>query len=420
MPEVQPLRAMHYDLGKAGSLDRLIAPPYDVIDSEQRAELEARSPYNVVKVDLPVGGDDRYTRAADALEEWKRIGVVVQENEPSLWAMQQTYDAPDGATRTRSGFFCTVRITGYGTGLVRPHERTHPAPKADRLALMRATRANLSPIFALYPDERGSVWSALASSTEDGPWGDVEDDDGTRNRLWRCNDASVIAEIQRELAEATLLIADGHHRYETARVYADEIGGEGPHRYVLMCLVSMSDPGLTVLPTHRLVAGLDSARRERLEAAIAHDFRATEVAPAELSEALTGNSGPPVFGYIADGGKRALRLELSAPDLVERALASHSDVYRRLDAAVLEKVILEGTLGLDEDDIAHQRGIGYARDVDEALRLIRGDTYEVAFILRPTPVGQVAAVAECGETMPPKSTFFYPKLPSGLLFNPLS
>src|SRR5437867_979924 len=161
MADVQPLRTLRYNLGKAGTLDRLTAPPYDVIDAEKRAELASRSPFNVVHVDLPENGENRYQQAGALLDEWRRASVLLQEDEPALWPLTQTYRLPDGGERVRDGFFCRVRITDYGPGLIRPHERTHPAAKEDRLRLMRATRANLSPIFALYPDFAGEAWSAL-------------------------------------------------------------------------------------------------------------------------------------------------------------------------------------------------------------------------------------------------------------------
>jgi uncharacterized protein (DUF1015 family) len=414
MADVQSLRALHYDLGKAGPLDRLTAPPYDVIDAEQRAELAARSPYNVVGIDLPEG-EDPYANAARLLESWRNEGVVVRDVEPALWALTQDYRAPDGTSRVRSGFFCRVRISPYGAGLIRPHERTHPAAKEDRLKLMRATEANLSPIFAL-SDADG--WSALEPATGGTPWGEVTDDEGTTHRVWRVGDRDAIESVQRALADAELLIADGHHRYETARTYADEIGGEGDHRYVLMCLVSMSDPGLTIFPTHRLVAGIDDARRDRLERVLRDSFEASEVTPEQLAPEAGGNGRLPVYGFV-DGSGRSLRLELSSPDVAERALADHGETYRRLDTAVLEKLVLEDALGMTEDDISHQRGLAYARDVDEALSAVRSGRADAAFLLRPTPVEQVRAVAAEGETMPPKSTYFFPKLLSGLLFNPL-
>jgi uncharacterized protein (DUF1015 family) len=417
MADVEPLRALHYDVGKAGPLDRLTAPPYDVIDAEQRAELAAKSPYNVVEVDLPQG-EHPYERAAELFARWRSEGIVVRDPEPALWVQRQVYRTPDGAERVRSGFFCRVRISPYGPGLIRPHERTHPAAKRDRLELMRATKANLSPIFALYPDDAGRAWGALEPATASDPWDEVTDAEGTAHRLWRVGDADAIEAVRGALVDAELLIADGHHRYETARTYADEVGGEGEHRYVLMCLVSMSDPGLTIFPTHRLVKGIDAERRARLERVLSDAFDATQTEPERLLREPEGNSRLPVFGFF-DGAGRALRLELSSPDAAEVALAGHGHAYRRLDTAVLEKLVLEDALGMSEDDISHQRGLGYARNAAEALAAVTSGEYDAAFLLRPTPVEQVKAVAAEGETMPPKSTYFYPKLLSGLLFNPL-
>jgi uncharacterized protein (DUF1015 family) len=309
-------------------------------------------------------------------------------------------------------------VEDYGPGRIRPHERTHPGPKEDRLRLTRATRANLSPIFSLYPDSSGTARETLAQITAGEPFAEVTDDEGTRNALWRIADPDDIAALQGALADAELLIADGHHRYETARVYADEIGGEGEHRYVLMCLVSMSDPGLAIFPTHRLVGGLDQPRRKRLEEALQREFELTEAPPDRLVPD-SGNGDLPTFGLLERGDARSVRVRLASPEIADRALAGHSDSYRRLDTAVLEKLLLEDALGLSEDDISHQRGLGYARDLDQARELLNAGQYDVAFLVRPTPVEQVQAIAAAGETMPPKSTYFFPKLLSGLLFNPL-
>jgi uncharacterized protein (DUF1015 family) len=416
--EIQPLRALHYDLAAAGPLDRLVAPPYDVIDAAQRAELAARSPYNVVRIDLPEGDPDPYAHAAELLDEWRSQDIVVRDREPALWALTQSFTGPDGARRTRHGFFAKVRLTDYGPGRVRPHERTHPAAKEDRLRLMRATRANLSPIFSLYGDPAGAAWSVLEPATQQQPWGAVTDDEGTEHRLWRVSDDAVIAGVHEALAGVELLIADGHHRYETARTYAEEVGGEGEHRYVLMCLVSMSDPGLAIFPTHRLVGGIDAERWRRLDDALEREFQLTESSLDRVVPA--GNGDLPTFGLLDRGGERPMQARLASAEIADRALAGHSDSYRRLDTAVLEKLLLEDALGLTEDDISHQRGLAYARDLDQARALLSGGEYELAFLLRPTPVEQVQAIAAAGETMPPKSTYFYPKLPSGLLFNPLA
>src|ERR671929_612783 len=279
MAEVQPLRTLRYEPAAVGSLEAVIAPPYDVIDDAMRAELAARSPFNVVEIDLPQGenGGDPYLHAQTTMEAWQQQGVLVREREPAIWVLTQDYTGPDGNAYTRHGFFARVRVEDYGPGRIRPHERTQPGPKEDRLNLTRATRANLSPIFSLFPDPAGAAWEALEPTTREPPFGSATDADGTTTTLWRCADPAAIEAVQGALAQAELLIADGHHRYETARVYAEEVGGEGTHRYTLMFLCSMSDPGLTVLPTHRLLTAVDDGRREALRAALEESFEAEPV-----------------------------------------------------------------------------------------------------------------------------------------------
>src|ERR687892_94487 len=259
MAEVQPFRTLRYDPAVVGSLDDVIAPPYDVIDEEERARLAARSPYNVVKIDLPPS----YEQAAETMHQWRERGVLVREDEPAVWVLRQDYAAPDGAERTRTGFFVRVRVEEYGPGRIRPHERTHPGPKEDRLNLTRATRANLSPIFSLFPDP------------------------------------DTIERVAAILAEKELLIADGHHRYETARVYAEEVGGEGEHRYVLMFLCSMSDPGLLVFPTHRLLSGLkdDTPKQVAIRDVLRANFDLEELADPRELEPPPGD-GRVAFGYM--------------------------------------------------------------------------------------------------------------------------
>jgi uncharacterized protein (DUF1015 family) len=419
VPEVRPLNALHYDLGAVGSLEDVVAPPYDVIDAEQRAALVGRSPFNVVELDLPEapGNGDPYLHAAETLEAWTLQGILVADREPALWALAQEYTGPDGERRTRRGFLGRVRVTDYGPGQIRPHERTQPGPKEDRLRLTRATRHNLSPIFSLHP---GDAWSVLEPALGE-PWGEATDSDGTTNRVWRVANAAVHESIAWLLDDAELLIADGHHRYETARVYADEIGGEGAHRYTLMCLVSLDDPGLEVFGYHRLIGGLagDSAKQEALAAAIREHFELEEAAESELDPA--GVEGIGVFGYIDSHFRRAFRLRLKDPGALEAAMPDRSPAYRSLDAAILEELVLKRGLGLSAEDVEAKRGIGYAKSTAEALGAIADDgTYQAAFLLRPTPVEQVRAVAAEGETMPPKSTFFFPKVLTGIAFNPLS
>jgi uncharacterized protein (DUF1015 family) len=388
-----------------------------VIDAEQRAALMARSPYNVVAIDLPQGEPDPYATARELFESWQLQGALVRDREPAIWAHTQDYTGPDGTSRTRRGFFCRVRIEDYGAGRVRPHERTHPGPKEDRLRLTRATRANISPIFSLYSDPRQAAWQAIAPATKQAPWGEVTDSDATVHRMWRVAEPDAIAAVQQATRDAELLIADGHHRYETMHAYADEVGGEGEHRFILMCLVAMEDPGLTVFPTHRLVNKLDSAKQEALAEAMRRDFEISEVSAEELAPAP--GTGPLQLGYIDSHFKKPFRLSLKDQQIADAALSSHSTAYRHLDTGILEALVLKGALGLSDDDISHFNGLFYARDTAEALARVSSGEYDAAFIMRPTPVQQVRDVAAAGENMPPKSTYFFPKLLTGLLFNPL-
>jgi len=416
MADVQPLEALHYDQAKAGPLQQLVAPPYDVIDPEQRAELAARSPYNVVRVDLPEG-DDPYAEAARLFRQWQDDDAVIPD-EPAFWALVQNYTGPDGRTLTRRGIFARVRVTEYGPGKIRPHERTHPGPREDRLKLTRATKANLSPIFSLYDDPEQRAWAALEPHTSAAPFGEATDDDGTVNRLWRVADPDALAQVAAELEPAELLIADGHHRYETARVYADEIGGEGPHRYVLMCLVALQDEGLTVFPTHRLLTNVkESDMQVALGARLRELFDIEQIEQSELRP--PDGTGPLTMGYIDAHHRQAYRLTLKDQATADQALADFPEPYRHLDTAILEALVIKGPAGLTDDDIDHKHGLDYSRTDEEALEMVLDGRADCAFFLRSSPVQQVRDIAATGVNMPPKSTFFFPKVPTGLLFNPL-
>jgi len=418
MAEIQPLHALHYDSRTAGALENLVAPPYDVIDELMRRELVGKSPFNIVEVDLPTPqeGEDPYAHAEHLFEAWLQQGVLLKEREPSIWVMRQQFRAA-GQTLNRTGFFARVRIEDYGPGRIRPHERTHPGPKEDRLRLTRATRANLSPIFSLYDDPGDGTWSVLAPITESEPYATVVDADGIADRLWRTTDPDIISDLQAALADRELLIADGHHRYETARVYAQDIGGEGDHNYVLQFLCSMEDPGLVILPTHRLLTDLKTSdKHEGIANVLREHF---EIEKVELEDIEPPAGGLPAFGYIDAHFKQPFRLTVRDPKSLDQVMSDKPDAYRRLDTAVLEALILRGPAGLSEDDISHLNGLAYSNDIEDALEAVTDGRADAAFILRGTPIDQVRQVAAAGETMPPKSTFFYPKVPTGLLLNPL-
>jgi uncharacterized protein (DUF1015 family) len=416
--EVVPLQALHYDLAKVGSLGDVVAPPYDVIDEAQRAELAGRSSYNVVELDLPrdPGGGDPYAHAAELLGKWTEEGALVRDTDPQIWALEQDYTAPDASRLTRRGFLARVKLAPYGEG-IRPHERTQPGPKEDRLRLTRATRHNLSPIFALHP---GNAWQHLQPALDGDPWSEVTDADGTTHRVWRIGDPAVHQAIATELEPGELLIADGHHRYETSLAYQREVGAGGEADYVLMALVSLEDPGLTVFPTHRLISGLseDPEKQEELGKGLKEIFDVEQVPTNDLDPG--GSEGVGVFGYMDSHFQRSFRLRLRDTARIDEILAGRSDAYRTLDAAILEELVLKGILGMSTDDIAAKRGIGYTPHIGEVLKKLDTGDYQAAFLLRPTPVDQVRAVAAQGETMPPKSTYFFPKLLTGIAFNPLA
>ena len=417
MADVRPIQALHYDLGRVGSLDAVAAPPYDVIDAAERAELLARSPYNAVAIDLPKPFDpadpdshpsgDPYAEAAARIARWRADGALVQDEAPSIWALTQDYVAPDGSSHSRHGILARVRVEDYETGTVRPHERTHPGPLEDRLLLTRASGYNLSPIFSL---STADPWPLVEPALAPEPWGEANEG-GTVNRVWRVDDPAVHAAVTELLADAQLLIADGHHRYETARAFRDEVGGEGPHNYTLMSLTGLDDPGLTVFPTHRLLSGF--AIGDGLRGL----FEVEEIALEHLDPA--GEEGVGVFGAYDSVEKRAYRLRLKDLGEVDRRLAGQPEPYRRLDSAILETLVLKGLAGMSDHDIDERRGLEYAKSVDDALRLLEEGPYDAGFFLRPVPVEQVKAVAETEANMPPKSTYFFPKVMTGMVFSPV-
>jgi uncharacterized protein (DUF1015 family) len=425
MADVQPINALHYDLAAVGSLDAVAAPPYDVIDAAGRERLLARSPYNAVAIDLPKPFDpadpasrpegDPYAGAARLIEAWRAAGVLVEDPEPAYWALTQDYTAPDGSSYSRHGILGRVRVEDYETGTVRPHERTHPGPLEDRLELTRATHLNLSPIFSL---STADAWPLLEPALGGEPWGEAVDEDGTVNRVWRVGDPEIVAAVSERLAGAQLLIADGHHRYETARAYRDEVGGEGLHDYTLMALTGLDDPGLTVFPTHRLLSGFADVpeRQRRLGAGLRELFEVTEVERGEIDPG--GEAGIGVFGLYDAFHKQAYRLRLEDVAELDRRLEGKPEAYRRLDSAILETLVLKGLAGLSDHEIDARDGLEYAKSVPEALDRVDAD-YDVAFILRPVPVEQVKAVAETEENMPPKSTYFFPKVMTGIVFSPV-
>jgi uncharacterized protein (DUF1015 family) len=356
VPVVKPFRALRYDEATAGPLETLVAPPYDVISPEERADLRARSPYNVVRLTLP----DSEEQAAADLASWRDDGVLVGEP-PAVWALEQNYVGPDGVARRRSGLVASLEVEPYDRGTVLPHERTHAGPKEGRLRLLRATRVQLEPIFLLYDGE------SPATAPDRKPDLEVEG-----ARLWRLDDHTVL----RAFDDKQLLIADGHHRYETALAFNEE-EGTPESAQMLVVLVSTSDPGLEIFPTHRVFA---SGRR--LEG---------EREPVDDPVTALANLGDDTRPAVVEVTREGVAIVRSEP----------------------------GTLDVQLVDMLGHDGIAYTPDAADALRRVRDGEAAVAYLMRPTRIEDVFEYARRGEVLPQKTTYFFPKLISGLLFHPL-
>jgi uncharacterized protein (DUF1015 family) len=435
MPAIHPFRAVRYAASRPASLGQLISPPYDAISPAYRDELAARSPQNVVHVilgkELPGDGpeENKYVRAARALQSWRASGAVRQDPTPALYPIEQSFTGPDGRPLARRGIVACVPLHDYRDGVVLPHEATLAAPKRDRLELLKHVQANLSPIFGLYEDGRREAHRALADAIAGAgdPIAQAGTDDGTHHRLWRVEDPATIARLQALLAPLPVLIADGHHRYESAMDYRDLVDREHPglppdagHRFIMMTLCSMADPGLVIFPTHRSVHGLTGFR---LSVFLEELERYFEV--ETLLEDLRRPAGRAwAVSKLADhAGKSTTFLMVSAEDKKGRILTLRDDAsfagvslpsnvtIRDLDVTALHGIILRHLLKLTSQEQEHLR---YEMDAGEVVSRTLSGEYQLGFLVNPTPMWQVAAVAESGETMPQKSTFFYPKLASGL------
>jgi uncharacterized protein (DUF1015 family) len=418
---LEPMRALRYDAGRF-PLAEVVAPPYDVISPADREALLRRNDHNVVRLELPDSAQD----AARLLHAWRGDGAIRRDDEPALWWHEQRYTGPDGVDRTRAGFFAAVRLAPYEEGRVRPHERTHSHAKQGRLELLRATRTNISPIFALYDDPDGGPRAALADVAGGAADMDATDQDGTEHRFWRITDPALIAGVQEALDGREILIADGHHRYETALAYRAEQrerdgdpAGDRPYDFVLMYLANLHGEGLMIFPTHRVVV----AKREvdpRFMSAFATRELPAGTSPSQVESELGAiDPGAVAFALWRGGDRPPLIAEVRDTSAVMMAMPGAPKALRAIDAAVLEALVLAPLLGLDADQFLTTDQVRYVRGLDAATGMVDAGEASAAFLLRAPAVDQVQAVAATGRLMPQKSTYFFPKLATGFLLNPL-
>jgi uncharacterized protein (DUF1015 family) len=422
LADIVPFAGLRYDSARVGDLSRVLAPPYDVIGEAERAALEALHPQNVVRIELPRGEDDtRYAEAARLLSTWTAEGVLRVDVAPAFYVYDQEFDWA-GRRHTRRGFFAAVRLEPFERRVILPHEKTLSGPKEDRLRLMRATHTQISPIFGLFRDPDSAAREVIDDATAVVPTVDTTTADGIRHRLWRLGAAPAIARLTQILAEKQILIADGHHRYETMLGLGPELraldfaAGAAAADFAMMFLARAEDPGLLVLPTHRLLRDLPDFDFPALCAAAAPAFdivEGEEATPEAIEERLgRDGTGGVVFAVRVPG--RATTTWFTLKSFVDLS-ALGPPALRKLDVTVLHGVILGSLLAIDAAALASQSFLAYTHLTAEALARVGSGEVQAAFLMNPTKVEEVLAACEAGFVLPQKSTYFQPKLATGLL-----
>lgn len=422
MPEIRPFRALRYDPGKTSVAD-VVAPPYDVIGPEQQAQLYDRSQYNVVRLILG-RENDRYAEARSNLLAWKDEQILVRDDQEAIYFLTQSFVGPDGVHHTRRGFIAICRVEEFKTGSVLPHEKTLSKPKEDRFKLVQATKTNLSQIFSIYADSGNRMGELLDCGISGTPLLEVEYE-GVQNRLWRCTDELLIRDVVAGMKGRTVLIADGHHRYETALAYRDLMriktgsgSGDPPFGYTMMFFSSMDERGLVVFPTHRLVHSLPAFDPEALLTKLRDHFEITMFGARDaLLDELTVRKEY-AFGLMTPASDHLVVLK-DRGSLKTIIGGRISPEVRELDVTLLHSYILEDLLNISRDSQERKEHLDYVKNVDDADEAVRSGRAQAAFLMNATKLEQIRRVAKAGHTMPQKSTFFYPKLLSGLLLYPL-
>ena len=442
MPQTAPFAALRYNLDHIGSLSDVIAPPYDVIDPDLQDELYKKHPANCIRVILNRNepgdsGDERYDRAAAFVEQWTKEGVLQRESQPAYYVYHQQFEV-DGVTFNRRGFMARVRIQPFGEGNIYPHEETHPKAKVDRLKLTNATKQNNSQIFGLYPDTENTVITKLDQACENLTPVEATDHLGVQHKLWTVTDATVVSEVAQLMEDKPMFVADGHHRYETASNYKaqldQELGGlpeDHPANFVMTMLVGMSDPGMIVLPTHRLLRGTPEFSSEEIIQRLGDAFSCQtlpggiEVANEAWSkmEAADNQGMVAVYGTKDDTWVTATATD-EAKEKMRSLAPSQSDQWQELGVSLLHRLVIDSLLGCE----GHPKPT-YVHEVSEVIEGVRGEgsqaesdsdePYTLAALVMPAKLEHVEAISLHKERMPAKSTYFYPKLLSGLTFNPL-
>jgi uncharacterized protein (DUF1015 family) len=430
MVRVAPFRGLFYNQKKTRDLSKVIAPPYDVISKEEQDKLYRRSPYNFVRLDLNQEPDS-YSAAAQLFQQWQDEGIFERDAAPAIYYLTHRFSLKSGETRERQGFFALTELQDFSSGAIRPHEMTLDAPKEDRLKLMLACNAQLSPIFALYAQPNQAIHRILAVHVEGAaPFIEIEQDNGEESRLWRITDPALIQKVQQEMQNQPLLIADGHHRYEATLNYRNQLrsargqwNGREAFNYIMTYFANMNDDGVVILPTHRLVRGYAHKPFLELEEALQAYFyveqhpKTPEGKISFLKAFKTAAKKHRVIGTTFKRDPRYLILRLKNKRIMQRLAPDLSAPLRELDVTTLHLLVLEHILRLGSDLQVSGETIRYSQDEETVLQALEKEDFQAAFILNPPKAEEILTIANSGEKMPQKSTYFYPKLISGLIVN---
>lgn len=426
MVEIRPFRGIHYDISKIGDADKIVAPPHDVISQTDQEHYYKKSPYNIVRVILGKkqkgdnGRRNQYTRANDYLEKWLSRGVLARDSEPALYVLEQSFNLDSGVERRLLGIVARVKLEPFEKKIILPHEEIHQKAMEDRLLLTRACKGNMTFIMTLYSDPEKKTTRILEEAANGELFIAAESEEGVVNRVWAIRDEGRIKELMGILAPKKLYIADGHHRYTNALTYSQTDGkGNQSAQYMMMLLLNMDDENLTILSAQRVVRGIEGFEPKEYLEEIAEHFSVREF-PLASKEDFYGaveKAGMHAFGIYFGGDTLYLAKLMNAKHIEKLVKCNRSLAWKEIDAALLHECLIDSVLGVETSTLRNEDKIQFVKDRDEALALVEEGEYQMAFILNPTQVHQVKAVAENGERMPQKATYFYPKPLSGLLIN---
>ncbi len=441
MAEISPFRGLYFDSSKVPNLNDVITPPYDVIEPEQQREFFQRSPYNMIHLILGMhssqegDGNDQYNRAGELFKRWLEEGVLKRDPEPAIYSYEIEYKLSPSLSKKRKGFICLLKLEEFASGCVRPHEKTFEATKSERLKLMRCCNANLSQIFALYSDPADVVMHYLEQGREDNPMIDFEDETGIKHRIWRTTDKNILRKVRSLMKDKSIFIADGHHRYETALNYMrmmreqfPERGDKASFNYVMVYLANLNHSGVSILPTHRMISefeGFDfdefiqrAAEYFDFEEYPFDDSNKAKVLEDFIQKLKSYEQEGGTFGFYVRDTKRFILLR-GKKELVRSFLEKKNfpEAMLNLDVVILTHLILKHLLGISDDFINDEKRMWFEHDVYKAVSLVDSGHYKLAFLINPTRIDQVQAVASAGLIMPHKATYFYPKVITGTIIN---